>query len=190
MKRQLTLPFVIATLLLTAHIHAQRVSDAEVQYNAALRKQLVEGDLGGAIKMYQDLIAKPTDRAVKAKALWQLAIVMEAQGRQAEAERLYQQLVREFADQPAAAQARIKLAALHPPEFSGLTMKKIEFGAGVGNIVETDGQRAVYWDASRTTLLFGDITGKDKPRVVFQSKGTVPLPFVSRDLTMVLLYFP
>ena len=91
MKRQLTLPFVIATLLLTAHIHAQRVSDAEVQYNAALRKQLVEGDLGGAIKMYQDLIAKPTDRAVKAKALWQLAIVMEAQGRQAEAERLYQQ---------------------------------------------------------------------------------------------------
>jgi hypothetical protein len=32
------------------------------------------------------------------------------------------------------------------------TLRKIELGPGVQNIVATDGQRAVYWDAAETTL--------------------------------------
>ena len=59
---------------MTSPVAAQNVSQAELQFREALHKQQVEGDLNGAVKLYQSTVAaKATDRAVKAKALLQLA---------------------------------------------------------------------------------------------------------------------
>jgi tetratricopeptide (TPR) repeat protein len=52
---------------------AQKISEAELQLRAASHKQSVEGDLAGAIKLYESIVSSKTaDRAVKAKALLQL----------------------------------------------------------------------------------------------------------------------
>jgi WD40 repeat protein len=196
MKRQLTertlMTVVTVLLLMTSSIAAQNnVNEAELQFREALHKQQVEGDLNSAVKMYQSLItAKATDRVVKAKALLQLAIANEALGKESEALNSYEQIVRDFADQPAVAQARTKIAAhrpLTPPPT--MTMRKIEFGADLQDVVATDGEKAVYWDSNRTTLYFGDVKGRDK-RIVFQRKERIPEIFVSRDFMMIFLYIP
>jgi WD40 repeat protein len=46
----------------------------------------------------------------------------------------------------------------------------------------------VYWDSTNTTLLFGDIAGKQKNEILKTKQS--PRAFVSRDLSMVFLYFP
>src|SRR4029450_6606334 len=90
---------IAAMLTVVSPAMAQKVSESELLYREALHKQQVEGDLASAIKLYQNLASSKTaDRAVKAKALLQLAACYEALGRQAES--VYQQIVRDFADQP------------------------------------------------------------------------------------------
>jgi Tol biopolymer transport system component len=194
---QLTRRFLItavfiagAILTIVSYSTAQKVSQSELQFREALHKQQVVGDLPAAIKLYQNIAASKTaDRAVKARALLQLAACYEKLGQQSE--RVYQQIVRDFADQPAASQARAKLAALRPPAPSSTqTLRKIELGPGVQNIVATDGQRAVYWDAAETTLFFGDVAGKSKNIVLTATAFRKPIAVASRDLSMVALYFP
>jgi WD40 repeat protein len=197
MKRQLTLRILMALmatlLLMTSSIAAQNVSPAELQFREALHKQQVEGDLNGAIKLYQNIIdLKTTDRVVKAKALLQLATVYETLGK--ESQNLYEQIARDFSDQPAAVLARAKIAALRSPApASTVTMRKVEFGPGLENVVATDGQRAVYWDATRTSLFIGDAGGKNK-RVVFTTRpdrnlGAAPEVYASRDLSILFFHY-
>jgi dipeptidyl aminopeptidase/acylaminoacyl peptidase len=180
---------IVVILVGTSMVVGQTVSASELQLREAQHKQQVEGDLPAAIKLYQEIVASKTaDRVVKAKALLQLAQCYEKQGRQAES--VYQQLVRDFADQPAANQARIKLNALRPPAPpTTATMRKIEFAPDIARIVATDGQKAVYWDDKQNTLYFGDTRGKDR-RIVFQRKERIPDVWVSRDLSLVFLYVP
>ena len=179
---------VFAALVLVTSFAAQNVSQSELQFREALHKQQVQGDLRGAIKLYESIVAsKTTDRALKAKALLQLALAYDTLGRQSQ--NLYQQIVHDFSDQPAATQAKAKLAALRPPAaVPTATMRKVDFGIGVDNVVATDGQRAVYWDSSHTTLLIGDVAGKDK-RTIYQTNRR-PMTIVSRDLSMVFFFFP
>jgi Tol biopolymer transport system component len=174
-------------LLMAAYAAAQNVSQAELQFREALHKQQVEGDLTNAIKIYQDIVAsKAADRGVKAKALLQLAACYEKLGRQSET--VYQQILRDFADQPAATQARTKLAALKPSTpATAMTMRKIDIDGDVKNVIATDGQRAVYWDSTGTTLYIGDIAGKDK-RVVYKTQRKAQAS-VSRDLSLVFFFF-
>jgi Tol biopolymer transport system component len=180
-----------AVLLVTTQLVAQKVSEAELQYRDALHKQQVERDLAGAIRLYEGIGASKTaNRAVKAKALLQLGACYELQGRQAEAEKVYDQIVREFKDQPAIlAQARTKLAALHPAS-SPPTVTPIRFGNGVRNVIATDGRRAVYWNDERTTLYFGDVAGNTR-NTVYAAQSDNRLPFsnvlASPDLSMVFI---
>ena len=179
---------IAAMLTVVSPAMPQKVSESELVFREALHKQQVEGDLASAIKLYQNLASSKTaDRAVKAKALWQLAGCYEALGKQAET--VYLQIVREFGDQPAATQARAKLDALRPPAPpASMTKRKIELGAGVQNIVGSDGHRAVYWDPAGTTLLTGDLAGKDR-HVVLQT-SRIPTLEVSPDLSMIFIAFP
>jgi Tol biopolymer transport system component len=180
--------FVAVIVVTASNSTAQQVSQAELQLREAQHKQQVEGDLAAAIKLYQEIVASKTaDRTVKAKALLQLAECYEKQGRQANT--VYQQIVRDFADQPAATQARAKIAALRSPNApSTMTLRRIELGAGIQNVVATDGQRVVFWDTSNTTLWIGDSAGKSK-REIYRTNRR-PLTYVSRDLNMVFFYFP
>jgi WD40 repeat protein len=177
-------------LIATLSALSQQVSDAERQYREAQRMQQIDGDLPGAIKMYQNIVAKTTDRAVKAKALWQLAAASETLGQKAED--YYQQIVRDFPEQPAARDANAKLAALHSTNRPGTYSKrKLEFGKGVENVVATDGEQVIYWDSAQIHLFIGDVAGKSR-RQIFQTRpeinhGEVPHVITSRDLKWLFL---
>src|SRR5262245_52491926 len=103
-----------AVLQLAFSIAAQNVSQVELQFRAALHRHQVEGDLAGAIELYKSVASSKTaERAVKAKALLQLAACYEKLGQESRA--VYQQILRDFFDQPEAKTARAKLDALKPP---------------------------------------------------------------------------
>lgn len=78
-----------------------------------LRKEQVDGDVRGAIAIYQNILARhTTDRALAAKALVRLGAAYEKLG-QSEARTAYQRIIRDYADQtPQADVARARLAAL------------------------------------------------------------------------------
>src|SRR5262249_45148560 len=151
----------------------------------ALHKQQVEGDLNGAIKIYQQIVAAKGSRTTTAKALLEMAACYEKLGRQSES--VYEQIVRDYSDQPAAAQARAKLAALRPAPPRTMTLRKIELGEGIRNVAATDGRRAVYWDPTNTILYFGDLAGNEK-RVILETRRPRRIA-VSRDLSMVFVFF-
>jgi outer membrane protein assembly factor BamD (BamD/ComL family) len=60
-----------AILALAVASHAQVADRADVQLQAAIKQELVEGDLQGAIKQYQAIAStyRQSNRAVAAKAL-------------------------------------------------------------------------------------------------------------------------
>jgi Tol biopolymer transport system component len=111
--------FLIASLLaiglIVAPLASQTSSQAEKQLRAAMDKETVDGDLKAAIDQYKKLInSSSTPRAIKARALLQLGTCYEKQGN-AEAQKTFEQLLKDYTDQPEiAAQARARLAAIAP----------------------------------------------------------------------------
>ena len=82
-------------------------------FQQALRREQVDGDLKGAIALYQRILKEhATDRALSAKALVQIGQAYEKMGN-ADARSSYQRVIREYADQPEqVALARTRLNAL------------------------------------------------------------------------------
>jgi len=176
----------LGTQLLVPVAFAQTKPAVELQ--AAITKEHVDGDLKTAVAAYQKIAAdKSAPRGVRAKALLHLAGCYEKLGRQTQS--VYQQIVREFADQPAAVQARARLAALkqdeHPAAPATMTQRKIEkLGPQMGS-GDTDGRLAAYRDAATGDLIFGDLAGHSK-RVIFKAKPDDRLGwFPSRDFSIV-----
>jgi len=172
-------------LAMSSHAAAQRVSDAEMQYREALRKQQVQGDLAGAIRIYRDIVAKTTDGALKAKALLGLGLSLDTQGQQSQS--IYQQIVRDFPNSPEAREARAKIAARQPVVSPTMAVRRIEMPEGLATVGTTDGQRVVDFDRPTGTVMIRDIDGKNK-RTVFQSDRLEGFR-VSRDLSTVFLFF-
>jgi WD40 repeat protein len=104
-----TLP-VVAFLVLA---FVQRVSPhtkPAVELEGAIAKEQVTGDLKAAMTAYQSIASDASaPRDVRAKALLRLAGCYEKLGQQAR--KVYQQILRDYADLPAAAQARARLAS-------------------------------------------------------------------------------
>ena len=101
--------------------------EAERQLKAAMNAELVNGDLKAAIKRYGEIAAKyKSDRAVAAMALVRTAECYQKMG-DAEATRIYERVVREFADQrDAATEARARLDSLRPkPAVVGIVNRKV-----------------------------------------------------------------
>ncbi|MCH7823316.1 MAG: PD40 domain-containing protein [Acidobacteria bacterium] len=97
------------SLVLTGGVMAQQ--EPEVALRAAMELETINGDLRAAIEQYQK-IAQGSDRALAAKALIRMAGCYQKLG-DAEAHRIYEQVVREYADQgEMVAEARARLAAL------------------------------------------------------------------------------
>jgi Tol biopolymer transport system component len=176
---------------------AQTASSAPgVMLQSGIEKEDVDGDLKGAMSIYEKIAADPSaPRDMRAKALLRLAGCDEKLGKQAK--QLYEQIVREYSDQPAASQARSRLAAIrqqeHPAVPETMSVRKIErrrlgyFGPG-----DTDGHRVTYI-ASDGNLYIGDISGHAKSLVY----GTLDAEFrkspswvVSRDFSIVALALP
>ena len=133
---------------------------AEVALEAAIKKEMVDGDLRGAIEQYSK-IAQSGNRAAAAKALVRMGQCQERLG-EAEARKAYEKVVREYADQTeAAAEARTRLAALGSAgkesraakaggDGAALIFRKIEF-AGQGRThlarLSPDGTKVLYVDS-------------------------------------------
>jgi hypothetical protein len=121
-----------------------------VRLEAGIAKEEVEGDLRSATEIYQKIAADSSaPRDVRAKALLHIGGCYEKLGKQAR--QVYEQIVRDYADQPAASQARSRLAALrqqeHPAAPVTMTVRKIELSEGMKYVwpSDTDGQRIVYF---------------------------------------------
>jgi Tol biopolymer transport system component len=141
---------LIGCLILTAALTFGQAAPG-VQLKAAAHKEEVEGDLKGAMEAYRRIIAASgKERGVAAEAMLRLARCHEKLG-QAEARKLYEQIVTSYRDQNAVAtQARERLAMLDAPaKVAGtLTARQIWTDPAVdtSGSVSPDGRLAAITD--------------------------------------------
>ena len=180
---------ILAAISIGVPVTAQRVSESELLLREALHKQQVQGDLPGAIKIYQQIVStRNGDRSVTARALLELAGCYEKLGQQAEA--VYQRIVRDFADQPVATQARARLAALGPPAPAPtVTLRKLDVGEDVLDVMAAMASAPCFSlvNPELRRTLFGDLSGKEIREI---TPSAPALGRVSRDLSAILAYRP
>src|SRR6478672_9727255 len=101
---------MLAFVAVAGLIAADSTDPANVMMEAAHKKEVVDGDLNGAIRQYRVILAKYAgNRAVSATALVHMAECYRKMG-DAEARKIYEQVVRDYRDQKEAvaeAQARL-----------------------------------------------------------------------------------
>lgn len=103
--RTLAALFVVAFAAL-----AQTGADGARQLEAAIHREVVLGDLKGAIEAYRGVLAlEGASRAVAARAQFQIGQCQEKLGNRAAAEDAYRRVVESYGDQEQAAAARTKL---------------------------------------------------------------------------------
>jgi hypothetical protein len=110
--RKKLLTITLLALVAISPALAQRGGAAEAQFQAALHKEQVEGDLGAAIQLYQKVAdSKDSSRAIAAQALLRVGRCYETLG-SAEARKAYERVVRQYSDQAQfVSEARSRLAA-------------------------------------------------------------------------------
>jgi Tol biopolymer transport system component len=114
--RQLTLILAAAMTLF---------AQADVTLQRAIRKETLEGDLKGAIALYEKTLSEAkNDRAVAAKALIRMAECHQKLG-DSESQKIYERVVREFGDQKEASTARARLTALRGGATSGAVQARL-----------------------------------------------------------------
>src|SRR5215472_2590048 len=161
------LALVFVALLTGSLAPGQKNDQADVMFQAALHKQLVDGDLEGAIEQYKTILAKyGSDRAVAAKAWVELGQCYEKLGKE-EARKAYERVLRDYADQSeAAAKARTRLAALSgngASRSSEMVTRRLWTGSDVDvqGSVSPDGRYLSYVDWTTGDLAIRDlVTGK------------------------------
>jgi hypothetical protein len=182
---------VLGSLISSPVVCAQAAPPAAgVQLEAGIEKENVDGDLKGAMSIYEKIASDVTaPRDVRARTLLRLAGCDEKLGKQAK--QVYEQIVRDYADQPAAAQARTRLAAIKQQEHLSLpaTMnaRRIEWEKlGSMGAYDTDGEHATFI-GSDGNLYFGDIAGHNR-HLVFTLKNESWLGWrATRDFSKVAL---
>ena len=104
---------LVGGLAVTPVVRANGADTAALMLEAAVQEQLVDGDLGGAIKLYEQIVARFGDeRQVAAEALLGLGECYEQLG-EPKARKTYQRLLREYGDQNREARAaRARITAL------------------------------------------------------------------------------
>ena len=144
------LTYLIMAVLVAATVVAARQSGpAQAMFEAARKMEVVDGDLNGAIKQYQAIVDKyKTDRSVTATALVQMAGCYEKLG-QSDAQKTYERVVREFADQAdSAATARMRLASIAGAApaagKTAMTVRQVWTGLGEAKAISRDGRYLAY----------------------------------------------
>ena len=111
---------------------------------------------------------------------------------QMQSQQIYERIVRDFAEQPVAAQARSRLAeidkAAHTPAPSTLTQRKIEAAGRIFDTGDTDGRQVVYTQRSTgDELIHGDLAGTHQSTIFKAKKGAISFSRPSRDFSMVVV---
>jgi len=117
---------ILALGLIGAALVSGALLDPEAMLEAAIHREIVDGDLSGAVQQYRSIIArKETSRPVAARAFLEIGLCQEKSGQREEAYDTFRRVVTEYGDQPEiAALARTKLDA-----WSGPRNLKFEEGA-------------------------------------------------------------
>lgn len=189
-------PLVLTAILLTAGVAQAQSSQDLLQ--EALRLERSQGDLSGAIAIYEQITDDPAgERGTTARALFNLGRVYEALGRD-EATRAYRRLVREYAEySELVAGAQERLRALAPAvapaeaDVNGPTIVEVPIPQEVldrghwGTALTPDGMHILNVDwLSRTglDLTLTDLkTGKVEHLGVTDGQKWPAFPRMSRD---------
>jgi hypothetical protein len=145
-----------AMITLVAPIAA---SDLGVKLESAIHREVVMGDLKGAIEQYRSIEADPAaTRPIAAKAWLHMAQCFEKSGEIAAAGRAYARVLKEFAEEPESAAARTSLDSMKRSQGtsgSGPRNLKFELGsvgkAPPGWIVPELPQVADHWAEIRNS---------------------------------------
>jgi Tol biopolymer transport system component len=137
----------LVALLIGVSVSAQSLS---VELQRITQHETVTGNLKQAIEDYKKLVARAgADRAIAAQALVRMAECYQKLGN-GEAQRIYEQVVRDFGDQREATTARARLAGLQSPTTTRTVQatRQVWAGQGVDGMgrASLDGRYLTYTD--------------------------------------------
>jgi Tol biopolymer transport system component len=142
---------------------------AKLMMEAARKKEVVDGDLNGAIQQYSAIVSKfKSDRAVTAMALVRMAECYQKMG-DAEARKIYEQVVKDYGDQKdAVALARARLGG--PGDSTHQANRLLWNGDfSVGGSVSPDGR---YFSYGGSDLFIHDTTTGAERRITARAKDS------------------
>jgi Tol biopolymer transport system component len=180
------LPIVCVAALIAVSItvaHAQSTAPAEKLLASAQHKAAIDGDLKGAIEDYKKAIAAAGDqRALVARALLRMAECHQQLGN-AEAQAIYERLLRDYADQEdiaAMARARRSVSAPRSVMKGDRSLWSGQEADGFGT-VSSDGRYLTYADwANGAQLAIRDLSTGESHRLT-DGGGSTQFSAVSRD---------
>ena len=173
---------VAMTLILICASPGYGQQTAEGLFQAALHQEEVQGNLEQAIDLYERILEEfSSNRPLSAKALMHIGLCHEKLGSQ-EAQRAYQRIVSEYADQAElVAEARARLAALRSKQVAPRAVSPATrlISDGFRQTLRTplrDGRHLLDYDTARSAFDLVDIrSGTTRPLLITDSK----LPFMS-----------
>jgi tetratricopeptide (TPR) repeat protein len=127
-RRMFILAVLIAGLSGTLSSVSAPGAEAERMLEAAIQREIVLGDLKGAMAQYQLVISGNANRADVSRALFRYARCLEKLERRTEAHDVYTRLIRNYSDQAEAALARARLGQW---EYSVSAPANLHFEHGV-----------------------------------------------------------
>ena len=138
------------------------------RFQDAISVMETKGDYQAAIRLFEEIFKGP-DRSLAARSLVYIGLCYEKL-RTAQAQGVYQRVIRDFLDQAdAVAQARARLAALGPPGggANALATRRIWDGAGVDtySALSPDGQRLSFIENETGNLALLDLSSGQKRRL-------------------------
>ena len=164
MRRALAIVGLV--MALAGGAFAQR-NQADIDLQAAIRTETIDGSLNAAITQYQAIVSKHSgDRAIVAEALVRMAECYQKLG-DVQALPIYQRIVRDFAEQKSAvARARARLT----PDISATAVKgdrPVWTGPKVDMFgqVSLDGRFITYvdWGGDQNLVAHDVLTNTDRP---------------------------
>ncbi|HZQ56305.1 MAG TPA: hypothetical protein VFB14_29220 [Bryobacteraceae bacterium] len=123
--RQLTGTLIL--MLLAAWLSAGSM-DSEQMLEAAIQREVVLGDLKGAMEQYQIVIREQESKPAVSRALYRYARCLEKLERRTEAHDVYAQLIKDYGGEPEAALARARLARW---DYSVSAPANLNFARGI-----------------------------------------------------------
>ena len=179
---------VAGSLLTMPAQPAAQANNPGVALRAAIETETVKGDLQAAIEQYKKL-AQSSERVVAAQALLRLADCYRKLG-DAQAQPVYERLVREFSDQKdVVAAARVRMGSQRA-SGTGMVARQLWTSTNYSQVtIDSDRRRAAVAEGGGSDIQIRDLTTGQITRLKVTadpSSGAYPeWPVLSPDLTQV-----
>jgi Tol biopolymer transport system component len=170
MKKILMFATVVLLLVLSAGTTlAQSGYDL---FQKALVKERAVGDVEEALRLYQRIVKEfAGNHALAAKAELRMGLLYDRLGRKADAQRAYQAVVSQYADQTnEARQARAKIVVAAAPRnikasakpATGFALRQVWTAPGGPSAISPDGRQFVYSSNNHALYLRDLVTGENR----------------------------